>query len=252
MRPVRLAHPFLKRCLAGSAAAFLAICFAGSTWAGMFSVTPVRIYMVPKDRAVAVTVTNEGDDELVMQADVYTWKQKPDGEDDLTFSEDLILSPPIIKLAPKSRQVVRLAMVRPQASPGQLTYRMIVREIPEAKGPGKSVELQIALAFSLPIFITPPGVKSQLGCSVERAAADAIRAICENTGSAYAQARDFALTASAGDKLASRDTGGYILPGVKRSFDIKRPEGRIPGGKAKLVVNLDDGASQSYDVTVPD
>ena len=60
--------------------------------AGVFSVTPVRIFMTPHDRAIAVTVTNEGDDELVMQADIYTWKQKADGTDDLQLSEDLILA----------------------------------------------------------------------------------------------------------------------------------------------------------------
>jgi hypothetical protein len=33
---------------------------------------------------------------------------------------------------------------------------------------------------------------------------------------------------------------------------MKRSEGRIPGGQAKLTVNFDDGTSQAFDVTVPD
>src|SRR5436305_14384118 len=109
--------------------------------AGVFSVSPVRIFMSPRDRAIAVTVTNEGDDELVMQADVYTWSQKPTGEDDLALSEDLILSPPILKLAPHSRQVVRLAMLTPPAGRSQSTYRLIMREIPEARQTPKAVQL---------------------------------------------------------------------------------------------------------------
>jgi len=75
-------------------------------------------------------------------------------------------------------------------------------------------------------------------------------AVCENTGTAYAQPREFVLTSEAGDKLAGRDSGGYILPDIKRSFEIKRPEGRIPGGKAKLAVTLDDGKTLTYDVIV--
>ncbi|RYH15344.1 MAG: molecular chaperone, partial [Alcaligenaceae bacterium] len=73
-----------------------------STWAmaGNFSVVPVRVYMTPTDRAVAITLTNEGDAEVALQADVYTWAQKPDGTDDLVLTEDLVVSPPIIKLAP--------------------------------------------------------------------------------------------------------------------------------------------------------
>ena len=218
--------------------------------AGLFSVTPVRIFMAPRDRAIAVTITNEGDDELVMQADIYSWKQKPDGTDDLALTEDLILAPPIIKLAPRSRQVVRLARLTPGIGGEQQTYRLVIREVPEAKPADKNVQLQIALAFSMPVFVTPPGAKPQLDCVAERAGPDAVRAICANTGTAYAQPREFTLTTATGEKLAARDSGGYLLPSIKRSFDIKRADGRIPGGSAKLAVTLDNGTTQSFDVTI--
>ena len=206
--------------------------------------------MDPRDRATAVTLTNEGDEQMVLQADVFLWKQKPDGEDDLTLTEELFLSPPIIKLAPKARQVVRLAMLNPPKTGPQLTYRMIVREIPVAKPVDKTVQVQIALAFSLPVFITPPNAKRELGCVIERVAADTARVVCENTGNAYAHPREFVLTGAKNEKLASRDSGGYILPGIKRSFELKRSDGIIPGGKAKLAARFDDGQSQIYDVNV--
>ena len=220
--------------------------------AGVFSISPVRIYMVAKDRAVAVTVNNEDDEPIVLQADVYTWKQKPGGEDSLTLTEDIILSPPIVKLAPRSRQVLRLATLSARPTTEQLTYRLIVREVPEAIPAEKTLQLQLALAFSLPVFITPPGAKRQLDCVLERVTPDTVRANCENTGNAYAQPREFTLTNAGGDKLATRDTGGYILPTIKRSFDIKRADGRILGGKAKLAVALDDGSTQSFDVSIPE
>lgn len=218
--------------------------------AGLFSVTPVRIFMAPKDRAIAVTITNEGDDELVMQADIFSWKQKPDGTDDLALTEDLILAPPIIKLAPRSRQVVRLARLMPGIGGEQQTYRLVIREVPEAKPADKNVQLQIALAFSMPVFVTPPGAKPQLECVAERTAPDTVRATCTNSGTAYAQPREFTLSTAAGEKLAVRDSGGYVLPSIRRSFDLKRADGRIPGGSAKLVVTLDNGTTQSFDVSI--
>lgn len=124
---------YMKKILTGGVLGLLSVALVAPVLAGQFSVTPVRIFVAPKDRAAAVTVTNEGNDPLVMQADVYVWNQKPDGEDELTPSEDLFLSPPILKLAPNSRQVVRLAMLHPPKAGRQLTYRMIVREIPEAR-----------------------------------------------------------------------------------------------------------------------
>jgi fimbrial chaperone protein len=127
---------------------------------------------------------------------------------------------------------------------------MIVREIPEARKATQGVQLQMAVAFSMPVFVTPPGAKRALDCTVERSSANLVRAVCENIGTAYAQLRGFVLSGADGAKLASSDTGGYILPDIKRSFEIKRAEGRIPGGKAKLAVTLDDGTTQTFDVTV--
>lgn len=227
-----------------------ALALAAPVYAGMFSVTPVRIYMTPRDKAVAVTITNESDEDLVMQADVYTWKQKPDGGDDLSLTEDMLLSPPIIKVPARSHQVVRLARLVPMQTAQQMTYRMIVREIPEARPAKDKVQLQLALAFSMPIFITPPGAKNKLDCVVKRTSADAVNAICENTGNAYAQPLDFVLSSEAGDKLASHERAAYILPAIKRSFELKSDKNRIPNGKAKLTVRLDDGSRQTFDVTL--
>lgn len=239
----------LRNTVVASLAAFCTI-HAAPAFASPFSVSPVRIYMGPRDRATAITITNDGDEELVMQADLYSWKQKPNGEDDLVLTEDMILSPPIIKIAPKSRQVVRLAMLRPRPPGEQLTYRMIVREIPEAKAASPDLKLQIALAFSMPVFITPSGVKRNVDCNVERAAANMVKALCENSGTAYTQARRLVLTSAAGEEFVNIDANGYILPTAKRSFDLKRDKGNIPAGKATLAVTHDDGKVQTFDVTV--
>jgi len=231
---------------------FMALLPLSPAVAGEFSVTPVRLYMTPQDRAIAVTVTNEGNQPLVMQADLYSWKQKPGGADELTLTEDIFLSPPIIKLAPKARQVVRLARLKSAMPAEQLTYRMIMREVPEAASASADLQLNIALAFSLPVFITPPGAKAQLACGVEKVADNTIKAVCANTGNAHSYPIAFSLIGDNGREIANRDSGAYILPGIKRDFELKRAEGSIPGGKAKLSVTLVDGSKQSFDVTIPD
>lgn len=238
--------PFLSAALLLAAAAG-----APLVQAAQFTITPVRIFMTPRDRAVAVTVTNESDEEVVMQADLYTWKQKADGSDDLALTEDLILTPPILKLAPRARQVVRLARLGPPPAGVQQTYRLVMREVPEARA-GNQLQLQVALAFSLPVFISPPGVKRDLKCGLERGAPDVVRAVCANSGNAYAQIRTLDVVNAQGGKLASRDQGGYLLPSIQRSFDLKGATGRIPGGPVKLQVGLDDGTVQAFDATLPE
>jgi fimbrial chaperone protein len=221
--------------------------------AGVFSVTPVRIYMTPRDRAVAVTITNEGEDPIVLQADVNTWIQKADGTDELTPTEDLILAPPILKLGPKVRQVVRLARLRPPDASRQLTYRMILREIPEAAAPKDNVQVSIALALSMPVFITPPLAKYDVACDAKTAADGSdLDVSCANTGSAYAQVRE--VLAKQGERLLGRFEGGvYVLPGARKIIPVKveRPGAKTAlSGAVQLTVTLDDGRAQTFEITL--
>jgi fimbrial chaperone protein len=232
-----------------AAAIFLLILAAAHTaFAATFTVTPVRIYMKPQDRAVAVTITNESDAPVVLQADLYTWTQKADGTDEMVLTEDLILSPPIIKLAGKGRQVVRLARLKPADATRQLTYRMILREVPEAAAPKDKIQVAIALALSMPVFITPTPAKRQVDCTVSRAQGETLDVACANKGSAYAQVRE--ILVKQGDQVLGRFEGGaYILPGAHKILSIKT-QSPLPGGRLQLVVTYDDGRSESFDVTV--
>lgn len=216
--------------------------------AGVFSVTPVRLYMTPRDRAIAVTLTNEGDTVVVLQADINSWSQKPDGTDELVLTEDLILAPPIIKLAPKARQVVRLALLKPADVSRQLTYRMIIREIPEAL-PSTGIQVPIALALSMPVFITPAAAKRQIDCSTSRADATSVNLTCGNTGTAYAQIREAAVMRE-GQALAKFEGGTYILPGARKTVSLKG-EKAVAAGQARLVITFDDGKSLTSDITLP-
>ncbi|WP_253261932.1 hypothetical protein [Ramlibacter montanisoli] len=82
-------------------------------------------------------------------------------------------------------------------------------------------------------------------------AADTVRAVCTNAGNAYAQIRAIEVLDARGIKVAARESGGYLLPSIKRSFELKGSEGRIAAGSVKLQVALDDGSLQAFDATLP-
>ena len=216
--------------------------------AGIFSVTPVRIYMSSSDRASAVTVTNDGDEEMVMQSDIYDWKQSADGKDILTLSENMILSPPILKMAPRSHQVLRLISLNSRNKDRQQTYRMIIRQVPEAKPSKESMQLKIAYAFSIPIFITPPEASAKLDCVFARGPSDVAQAICLNAGNATAHTAALHISNASGESLARHDSSTYILPGNQKSFLFKESHSEISLDKHRLVVVLNDGTRRSYDI----
>jgi fimbrial chaperone protein len=239
--------PFSRRI--ASTTLLLAFLLPLASEAGVFSVTPVRLFMTVRERAIAVTLTNDGDSDVVLQADINTWTQAPDGTDQLVPTEDLILAPPIIKLAPKARQVVRLAFLKPPDLTRQLTYRIIVREVPEALPQGPGLQVPIALALSMPVFVTPPNAKKAVSCAPARDAAGAVSLRCSNGGSAYAQLREATLTR--GDKVVARFEGGtYILPGAAKPIALKG-DGPVGPGDAKLDLLFDDGQNVSSMIALP-
>ena len=51
-------------------------------------------------------------------------------------------------------------------------------------------QVPIALALSMPVFITPPVAKQNTSCTAMRVAAGALAVQCANNGTAYAQVRE--------------------------------------------------------------
>lgn len=225
------------------------VCWAAHAASATFTVSPVRIYLQARERAAAVTLSNDGDSELLIEAQLFQWRQTPEGADELTPTQDLLLAPPVLKLAPRSRQVLRLANLKPVPPDRQLTYRMVVREVPSPVPAG--VQINLAVAFSLPVFITPPGVQHKLACTARRTGPAAVMASCANNGGAFAQPVNFVLRDAAGTTVLSQETsGGYILPGSRREFELTRAMAALPAGSARLQVTLDDGGTQSFDVVL--
>lgn len=217
--------------------------------------------MAPQDRAVALTLENQGDTPIALQADLNNWSQKADGTDELVPTDDLILSPPIIKLAPKARQVVRLILLKPFEGARESTYRLIVRELPEVTEPkNNSLDMPIALALSLPVFITPSGAKREVSCVAKGVQSSSqapplsskdkqvFQVECVNTGTAYAQIREVRLQSNK-QKIAHLSGGIYLLPGAKKvlPLELVLP---VPKGDAELKVTFDDGKNQIYPVTL--
>lgn len=241
------ARPAFRRRL--GAALLLALLGAQSAWAGIFSVTPVRVYMTPRDRAVAITLKNEGDAPIVLQADIYSWAQRKDGADDLVLTDDLLLAPPIIRLAPGARQVVRLAMLRPRDPGMQMTYRMVLREVPEAAPPSSRIAVPVALALNMPVFITPPGAKRDVHCEINSDDDHSVTLLCKNGGTAYAQIRE-ATVKRDGKELARFEGGTYILPGAGKYLKLKADK-RPAAGNATITLMFDDFQGQTSTSYLP-
>ena len=219
--------------------------FAVSSTAGTFSVSPARIFMRPQERAAVINISNEGDEPVVLQAEVFSWSQQPDGKDVTTPTDDVFLSPPIMTLPPHTKQVLRVLRTKLTLLAEEQAYRFFLRELPEASAGKDTPGLQFALAYSLPIFVIPPNAWPKLDCRIGAVDGSKVRARCENTGKAHSQIQRLVLVDEKGAELAS-SAGAYILPSISHTFEFS-VTGLPDAAKLKLNATQGDGSTESFE-----
>jgi fimbrial chaperone protein len=198
----------------GLAACLVALSPAAS--AGTFSISPLRVDFSGPRTTAALTVRNEDASAVVVQAEGMAWSQ-PGGEDTLTASRDLLVSPAVFTLAPGAQQLVRVALRRVPDPARELSYRLIVQEVPQAAAP-EFTGLRVALRLSVPVFVAAgePGAPA-LAWSARREPDGALAVTARNDGPVHARVQRFAL--HAGDTtVAGQPSLAYVLPGASRRW----------------------------------
>jgi len=183
-----------------------------------FSVAPVRLDYRAQGQIETLTVRNTSRDETVVQIDAMQWigDGSPDG---LLPSDDLLISPPLFRLAPGDRQLVRVALRTPPDGAVERSYRLVLSEVPGGAGP-EATQLRIALRISMPVFVAAQvPVQPVLAWSAVRQQDGQLRLEALNQGNGHAQ-----LTAlevgSSGMKPPAIEQKRlvYLLPGQRRQW----------------------------------
>lgn len=222
------------------AAIFLAalLAFAGPAGAASLQVAPTSLTLQAKQSADGLWLSNSGDAPVQVQLRVFRWTQN-DGQERLEPTRDLVVSPPMQTLPPGERQLVRLVRTKPISPSLEMSYRVIVDELP---APNKEQQgLQFVLRYSVPVFIvpeTPTPIAPLLRTSLVAADDGQMAIEIENSGSEHAQIADLVYT-DASNKQATIIPGlvGYVLPGQRMRWPLKSPASRFADGVFKARIN---------------
>jgi fimbrial chaperone protein len=225
---------------AKSLAAVLIVLLAfGVAGAQSLKVLPVSIQMPPGQMASTLTVINAGSTETAIQIRAYAWSQ-PDGNDQLSTSDEVLASPPLASIAAGATQVIRLILRRaPQGR--EATYRILLDQIPSAATPGV---VQIVLRLSIPIFAQPmtrtaPHVQFHIERDGEQ-----VYLVGINDGLRHEAIRDIVLSTSDGRKLKTESGASpYILAGTTRRWPIATQGTPQPSSEiVRMTAHADAGA----------
>lgn len=221
------------------AAIFFALLTGTAASAQALSVVPVNVFIPPGQKATSLTVINQGTSETDIQIRAYLWDQK-DNADQLTNTSDVVVSPPITKIAPGATQVIRL-ILRATPEGREATYRILIDQIPPPAEPGV---VHMVLRFSIPIFVQPAGrTFPDVQFHLERDGGQ-IYLVGFNAGNLHEKIRDIVLVTNDGRKLkAESGKSPYVLSGATRRWLIAAQDSLpLTSETMQLTAQADAGA----------
>ncbi|HSN72953.1 MAG TPA: fimbria/pilus periplasmic chaperone [Steroidobacteraceae bacterium] len=223
---------FVICALALSAAALLP---PAVSLAGALSVSPVRVHLSADERTAAVTLFNGGGDSTLVQVEALLWEQA-DGDDRLTPTREVIVSPAVFTLPAGKSQLVRLSLRRDPDPNRELSYRLILQEVPSAQEVQPS-GLRVALRMSLPIFVAPRvEAAPELEWNATCCEGEALVLEATNRGTRHARLTDFAVSVpDQAEPVATQQLAAYILPGQSRRWVL---ETTLPAGSGLAAARL--------------
>jgi fimbrial chaperone protein len=196
--------------------------------ASTFSIAPIRVELDESHGTEALTVRNESDAAVVLQARALSWAQDG-GVDSFTDTRDVIVTPPVLTLAPQTTQIIRVALRRPADASVELSYRLFLQEVPQA-APQAEQGLLVALRLSLPIFVAPSTAQpnAQVNWTSHWHDDGSLGIEAHNPGTAHLQLVNVQLAFGTGLPGVEVGAARYLLPGARASWSVKPPQGIGP------------------------
>ncbi|MDB5723209.1 MAG: putative pilus chaperone protein [Alphaproteobacteria bacterium] len=207
----------------------------GTALAQTIAISPVGISLAPGQATTVVRITNRGTEAAAIQVRPFAWAQQA-GEESLSPTPELLVSPPLAKIAPGQTQTVRL-LLKPRASTAEVAYRILFDQIPTQPTSGG---IRVALRISIPVFALPSAaVRSRLSWRATTGS-DGVNIIVVNDGPRHARLNDIKIFGSAGSLSLRGPTTFYLLPGTQRQLSVSGP-GSALGTALRITASSDEG-----------
>ena len=224
---------------------------------------PIDPVLEADQQASALWLENRGSETANLQIRVFGWSQSGFAEQ-YQNQRDVIGSPPVAKIEPGQKQLVRLTRTK-DVPPGQeLAYRIIIDEIPSAQpatadGGKTAAAIRFQMRYSVPLFAYGAGLWSKEDSTRARdpkgvglpqlswrtVAVDGKPYVeVRNQGAVHARLTDVAIKQAGQSKPLAEGLLGYVLPGAVMRWPAPGPL----AGESALQVRV-NGAAQVQSIT---
>ena len=195
---------------------------ASAAWGSVVAVNPVRILLSSSKHSEQLKLTNNGDKAARFQVTAHSWHETPDGRTELVQTNDLLFFPSLLEIAPGQSRRVRVGSTL-AASNSELSYRIIVTELPSAnRAPGV---VQVLTRLSVPVFVQPTIERRKMAVKT-RLEGGELRISVENPGNVYFKATFVRVVAHSKLGAVVLDKtleGWYVLAFTRREYTLAMP-----------------------------
>lgn len=195
--------------------AALSIAIAPAGWAaGTFEIAPTTLNLSPGEAGLFY-VSNNSADSATIQIQPMDWTQDANA-DVLSPSEELLASPPLLRIPPGQRQIVRV-LAAPRDRAHESSYRLLVSELPNAARTASAVN--VLLQFNIPVFAAAKWEKPEAAWSAV-ARNGQLQLVLQNTGPVVVKLSGISVSRSRGDHSSLPGGLTYVLPGGRHDWRL--------------------------------
>lgn len=202
--------------------------------AGTLQVAPIGLELLAPTSAGTLKLENKGTKAIEVQLRVFRWSQV-DGQERLEPTTDVVVSPPILSVAPQSDVTVRVVRPSKQEIVGEEGYRVLVDELPDPTTRKNGI-ISIVLRQSLPIFFRSQAANSpDVKWSIVKSGGRTFIA-AQNAGQRKLRISQMKLTDKNGHTaVVSEGLVGYVLGGSSMRWPISPKIGSLATNQALTI-----------------
>ena len=215
---------------------------------------PINPVIASDARATALWLENRGASAVTLQIRVLGWTQQDFGDRFADAPQELVTSPPLATIAPGRRQLVRLMRTREVPANSEISYRILIDEVPgpesqDTSRPEGDVAMGVTfrMRYSVPLFVYGRGMRPPEATAPRRdATANSQPALSwrlvndekgrflqlRNAGATHARLSNVQLVTPASGFDVAAGLLGYVLPGADMRWPL--PDGAPEGDGVAL------------------
>ena len=247
----------------GTAALGLALLWGGAAPAATsVLIWPIDPVIEAEQKAGALWLENRGNEEANLQVRVFAWRQG-EFDDQYQNQREIIGSPPVAKIAPGQKQLIRLTRTGSSPVGQEQAYRIIIDEIPPATPPSDGTDkpqaaIRFQMRYSVPLFVYGQGLWGKPDANGQRDAAGVGKPLLSwrqvavqgrpyvevrNIGPVHARLTDVVMQQGGQERPVVQGLLGYVLPGATMRWPAPLQasaatvlKGRINGSEAAQTI----------------